>query len=262
MRTSNSIIRATKKLFFDRLFTDPYFANIQGYVRIPKSVRTAIMAKTYQAKGTFFLVGECRLHVPNPDTPGPYFDSGTIAMEFLENVEVNEGLGLPDVDEVGEKAMELLQDYTPEGGAGTATVSGWSEDEDGDLSVRRFLVDFPFGFCPVQQPVLSPIVITPAGAVGGAYPMAVTLAMANPVPGAAIYFTLDDSNPTPRGPGSQFYSPLVPVELGNNQDLQLADGQILMTGNQVIIPAAGTRLKARAYLGGYQSPMPTEALFT
>ncbi len=258
---SNSLIRATKWSLYDRLATNPYFANIPGFVRIPKSIQDKIKAKQYPTKGVAFLIGEMRLDVPDSGAPGPYFNESSVKVEIIENVQTNANSGLPDCDEVGERAMELFSLAPILDGQITANPAGWRESEDGDFSVRSFLVHLPMAFQPIVLPAMPPVAITPNGAVGGAYPLNVTLALAAPVPGAAIYYTLDGSFPAPLNPTAKLWIPLQPLELSDGRNILLNDGETIMVGGSIQIPNAGVTLKARGYLAGYQPLDASQAFF-
>ncbi len=259
-RQSNSVIRAVKQSIYERCATNPYFANIPGLVVIPKDIFSGIEKGILPiGSGIAFFVEAFSAGKSDTGTAGPFFEGGKITFTVVEQPTLN--TANPDCDEVAETAMRLIQQYAPELGLLSACISDPSEVENEKFSIRRFYINLPIGFDPIVLPAMPTVVVTP-NVASGAYPLNVVLSLAAPVPGAAIFYTLDGSFPMPLNPAAKIWEPLQPMELTGGNNLQLADGQFLMVGGTIVIPSAGTRIKARAYLAGYQSGQPTDVLFS
>jgi hypothetical protein len=255
---SDSVIRAIKQSVSDQVTSQAYFANIPVLIKVSTEIQSGILAGTYPAGGLAILIGGFSARNPNPNTPGPYFDDARLMVDVLEQVTINQSKGGPDVDEVGETAMRLLHQFAPMGANEAAWVSDWSEVDDKQYNLRRFYLQMPAGFAPLVLPDMPAIVAAPAPGAGLQYPLNVTLALAQPVPGAAIFYTLDGSFP---GPFTNLYEPYSPLTDSNGEPLTDSQGNYLMTGGSVLIPSAGTTLRARAYLQGRNSGQPTTFTF-
>ena len=226
---SNSIIRAIKQEIADALLADPYFATIPVLATVKNDVLNEIQAGQDHAHPVTVLVDWLSLHNTNPDTPGPWFSQGIFLVEIMENPALN--LTGPDVDEVAENAANVLHLAMLES-QNTAVVETITKADNDDLrrNVRQVRLTFPLGFQPRVLPALEEVTIYPL--TQGS--QSVTLACLTP--GAALFFTLDGSYPSPRNPSASLY--VSPVGVSSGQLLQ-----------------------ARAWRAGYAAPQPATSQF-
>jgi len=198
----SSILTSIQQEVADCLLADPFFASIPILVEQPRDVSYELQASV-AAAGTWGVVLVPQALVNAPTAPGPYFDPVEIAVRFRENVPVSEG---PHALEVAETALALLHLFRP-------------------TTFNEVLIAAPTALKAVKEPdvVAYDIYIrTQAGAsyaipqldapsissTGSVSP--VTVAISSDQAGAAVFYTLDGSQPAPRGPTSFLYtSPFV-----------------------------------------------------
>jgi len=198
----SSILTSIQQEVADCLLADPFFASIPILVEQPRDLSFELQASV-AAAGTWGVVLVPQALVNAPTAPGPYFDPVEIAVRFRENVPVSEG---PHALEVAETALALLHLFRP-------------------TTFNEVLIAAPTALKAVKEPdvVAYDIYIrTQAGAsyaipqldapsissTGSVSP--VTVAISSDQAGAAVFYTLDGSQPAPRGPTSFLYtSPFV-----------------------------------------------------
>jgi hypothetical protein len=262
---SNSVVRAIKQSLADQLTAQAYFANIPVFVIIPKDIFSQIEEGILPIQGGLAVFIEAfSADNVDPNVPGPYYENGRFTISVVEQPTLNNPASNPqstglDCDEVSETAQRYLALFAPNGGGEVCTINRPSEVESKKLSIRRFYVGLPVGFEPIIFPGLPPIVITPA-AGAQAYPLTVSLKLQTPVLGAAIYFTIDGSMPSPLNPGSCLYDGGVAIKDENGNVLLTEDGDEIET--EPLIINGPCTLRARAYLAGYNSGAPTSTQFS
>ncbi len=193
-----SILVSIQQEIADRLLADPFFATIPVLVEAPRDM-TFDLQTSVAAAGTYGVVLVPQATVSAPGAPGPIFDPVEIAVRVRENIPVASG---PHALEVAETALALLHLYRP-------------------TTINEVLCAAPSALVRVNEPNVVAYEIhvrTQAGAsytvpqlgaptissAGTASPQ--TVALTSDQPGAAVYYTLDGSQPAPRGATSFLYT--------------------------------------------------------
>ncbi len=164
-------------------------------VEQPLDLSYELQASIAQA-GTYGVVRVPQAQVSAPTAPGPFFDPVEIAVRFYENVPVSTG---PHALEVAETALALLHLYRPTtvNEVITAAPTALKAVKEPDVVAYEITVRTQAG-ASYAIPQLDAPVISSTGS-----PQTVTLT--SDQPGAAIFYTLDGSQPAPRGPTSFLY---------------------------------------------------------
>ena len=173
-----SILTSIQQEVADCLLADPFFATIPVLVENPRDVSYELLASV-AAAGTYGVVLVPQALVSSPTAPGPFFDPVEIAVRFSETVPVSTG---PHALEVAEMALAL------------------KAVKEQDVVAYEIAVRTQAG-ASYAIPQLDAPVISSAGYIS---PQTVTLA--SDQAGAAIFYTLDGSQPAPRGPTSILYT--------------------------------------------------------
>lgn len=182
----------------DRLSADPFFATIPVLVEQPRDVSFELQASV-GASGTYAVVLVPQASVSASTAPGPIFDPVEIAVLIRENIPVASG---PHALEVAETALALLHLYRPTTinevlSAAPHALQRMNERDTVGYEIR---IRTQAG-ATYAVPQLDPPNISSAGMQS---PQTVTLA--SDMPGAAIYYTKDGSQPAPRSPTSILYT--------------------------------------------------------
>ena len=197
-----SILTSIQQEVADCLLADPFFATIPILVEQPRDVSYELQSSV-AAAGTYGVVLVPQALVSAPTAPGPFFDPVEIAVRFRENIPVADG---PHALEVAETALALLHLYRP-------------------TTINEVIVAAPTALKAVKEPDVVAYEIAVRTQAGASYAvpqldapsissagflLAQTVTLASDQAGAAIYYTLDGSQPAPRGPTSILYtSPFV-----------------------------------------------------
>jgi hypothetical protein len=200
-----SILTSIQQEVADCLLADPFFAAIPVLVEQPREVAYEL-ASSSAAAGTYGVVLVPQALVSAPTAPGPIFDPVEIAVRFCENVPVSTG---PHALEVAETALALLHLYRPVtiNEVFTAAPTALRAVKVPNVVAYEIQVRTQAG-ATYAVPQLAAPVISSAGSLSPQ-----TVALSSAQAGAAIYFTLDGSQPAPRGPTSVLYtSPFVVSE--------------------------------------------------
>ena len=223
-----SILMSIQQEVTDRLLADPFFATIPILVEQPRDVSYELQTSV-AAAGTYGVVLVPQALVSAPTAPGPMFDPVEIAIRFCENVPVSTG---PHALEVAETALALLHLFRP-------------------TTINEVIIAAPNALRAVTEPNVLAYEIAVRTQAGASYAvpqldapsisstgflLAQTVTLASDQAGAAIYYTLDGSQPAPRGPSS-----------------------ILYTAPFVI--AAPSLLRTRAWLAGYLASTEARASY-
>ncbi len=191
------ILACIQQEIADRLLADPFFATIPVLVEAPRDATFGLQAAA-AAVGTYGIVQVPHAAVSAPNAPGPIFDPVEFAIRFRENVPVSTG---PHALETAETALALLHLYKPTTVnevicAAPQALQRVIEPNVVTYEVRvRTQAGAGYAVPQLDAPVIS--------CVGFASPQTVTLG--SDTPGAAIFYTLDGSAPSPRGPMANLY---------------------------------------------------------
>ncbi len=225
----SSVLMSIQQEIADRLLADPFFATIPILVEQPRDVSYELQA-SIAAAGTYGIVLVPQATVSASTAPGPIFDPVEIAVIVRENIPVTSG---PHALEVAETALALLHLFRP-------------------TTINEVLSAAPHALQRMNEPGVVAYEIRVRTQAGAAYavpqldaptissagthsPQTVTLA--SDTTGAAIYYTMDGSQPAPRSPTSILYTAPFAVN-------------------------APTRLRVRAWLAGYVASGETRASYT
>jgi hypothetical protein len=181
----------------DCLLADPFFAAIPVLVEQPRDVSYELQMSV-GAAGTYGVVLVPQALVGAPTAPGPIFDPVEIAIRFCENVPVSTG---PHALEVAETALALLHLYRPTtiNEVFTAAPTALKAVKEPNVVAYEIYLRTQAGALYAVPELDAPTIAS----AGLASPQTVTLA--SDQAGAAIYYTLDGSQPAPRGPTSLLY---------------------------------------------------------
>jgi len=224
-----SVLVSIQQEIADRLLADPFFRAIPVLVEAPRDVEFDLQASS-AAAGLFGVVMVPRAQVSSASAPGPVFDPVEVAVRFRENVPVANGV---HALEAAETALALLHLYRPVTinevlCAAPEALMRVKEPDVVAYEVRvRTLAGAAYAVPQLDAPVIS--------SAGTASPQTVTLS--GDQPGAAIFYTLDGSQPSPRGGTSHLYA-----------------GAFTVSG-----PAT---LRARAWLAGFLASAEARESFT
>lgn len=200
-----SILTSIQQEVADCLLADPFFATIPILVEQPREVSYELQA-SIAAAGTYGVVLVPQALVSAPTAPGPIFDPVEIAVRFRENIPVSGG---PHALEVAETALALLHLFRP-----TTINEVFTAAPKALLAVKEpNVVAYEIGLrtqagASYAVPQLDAPVISSAGSLSPQ-----TVALSSSQAGASLFYTLDGSQPAPRGPTSLLYtSPFVVSE--------------------------------------------------
>lgn len=224
-----SILASIQNDIAARLQADPFFAAIPVVIETPRDLNYEL-ARSNAETGTYVLVLIPQAQVASASAPGPIFDPVEITLIVRENVPVATG---SHALEVAETALALLHLYRPPtvNEVISAAPNALVRLNEPDVVAYQIRVRTQAAATyPVPQ--LDPPVITSAGT---ATPQTVTLT--SDLPGAAIFYTTDGSQPAPRNPTAQLY--LAPFTL-----------------------SFAASIRARAWLAGYTTSVETRATYT
>jgi Fn3 associated len=193
-----SILTSIQQEVADCLLADLFFAEIPILVEQPRDVSYELQA-SIAAAGTYGVVMVPQALVSAPTAPGPYFDPVEIAVRFRENVPVSEG---PHALEVAETALALLHLFRPTtiNEVFTAAPTALKAVKEADVVAYEISIRTQAG-ASYAVPQLDAPEISLSGDL-----LPVTVALSSNQVGAAIFYTLDGSQPAPRSPTSLFYS--------------------------------------------------------
>jgi hypothetical protein len=193
-----SVLSSIQQEIADRLLADPFFATIPILVETPRDVSYELEASV-AAAGTYGVVLVPQAQVTAPNAPGPIFDPVEVAVRIRENIPVSSG---PHALEVAEIALALLHLYRPTTmnevlcAAPNALVRV-NEPNVVAYEIRvRTQAGSSYAVSQLDAPAIS--------SAGATSPQTVTIT--SDQPGAAIFYTLDGSQPAPRGPTSVLYT--------------------------------------------------------
>jgi hypothetical protein len=193
-----SILTSIQQEIADRLLADPFFATIPVLAEAPRDLNYDLQ-ESVAAAGTYGVVLVPQAMVSAPTAPGPIFDPVEIAVRFRENIPVAAG---PHALEVAETSLALLHLYRPAtfNEVFSAAPQALVRVNEPNVVAYEIRVRTQAGATyPVPQ--LDAPVISSAGSHS---PQTVTLS--SDEPGAAIFYTVDGSQPAPRGPTSVLYA--------------------------------------------------------
>jgi len=193
-----SILTSIQQEVADCLLADPFFATIPVLVENPRDVSYELQTSV-AAAGTYGVVLVPQALVNAPNAPGPFFDPVEIAVRFHENVPVSTG---PHALEVAETALALLHLFRPTtiNEVLTAAPTALRMVNEPNVVAYEIQVRTQAG-ASYAIPQLDAPSISSAGSLS---PQTVTLS--SDQAGAAIFYTLDGSQPAPRGPTSILYT--------------------------------------------------------
>jgi hypothetical protein len=223
-----SILSSLQQEIADRLTADPFFASVPVLAEVPRDLTFELQA-SIAAAGTWGVVLVPQAQVSLPNAPGPIFDPVEFAVRFRENTPVSAG---PAALDAAETALALLHLYRPPSVNEVLVAAPEALRRVIEPNVVTYEVRVRTQVCVAYE---IPQVATPVATVAGtAVPYTVTLNCATA--GAAMFYTLDGTAPSPRGATAALYH--APFTLA----------------------AAGT-LRVKAWLAGYLASTEAQEVF-
>lgn len=221
----SSILSQLQQQCADRLQADPLFANVPVLTERIKDIESEIdraLGPLNEQGGKTGLVAIILTPTANANFEnvfGPFFDDIKIVVRVIENVPINQdrntGTNI-SAAQAAERACNLLHHFMPDSASGPITAQKPTISLGNDPSHLSYDCRFKTsGGLSTVLPQLDTPVITKNGA---AYTLVSDTA------GAAMYYTLDGSNPSPRN-GTLYTTPFT--------------------------PSSGLALNVRAWLAGY-----------
>jgi Chitobiase/beta-hexosaminidase C-terminal domain len=221
----SSILSQLQQQCADRLQSDPAFADVPVLTEHIADIESEIqraLGPLNQEGGKTGLVAILLTPTANVNFEnvfGPFFDEIKIVVRIIENVPINQnpnsGTNFPAAD-AAEKVCSLLHHFQPDSANGPVLAEKPSISLGNDPSHLSY--DCTFKTSGGLSAVLPQAATPTFSNASGTYTLSCATA------GAAIFYTLDASNPSPRN-GTFYTAPFT--------------------------PATGLTLKARAYLAGY-----------
>jgi hypothetical protein len=220
-----SLLTSLQQQCADRLLADPFFANVPVLTERIRDIESEIvraLGPLNEQGGKTGLVAILLTPTANVNFEnlfGPFFDDIRIVVRIIENVPINQdantGTNIPAAD-AAEKICGLLHHFQPDSANGPilAQKPGITLGNDPNHLSYDCRFKTSGGLTAVPPQAATPVIAKTSGVI--------TLTCATA--GAAVFYTLDGSNPMPRN-GTFYTTPFT-----------LAGGQILNT---------------RAFLAGY-----------
>jgi len=220
-----SILSSIQQQCADRLQSDPLFADVpvltERIADIDSEIARALGPLNEQGgkNGLVAIVLTPTANVNFENVFGPFFDDIHVVVRVIENVPVNQdttnGTNVAAAD-AAEKICSLLHHFQPDSANGPMTAQKPSIALGNDP--RNLSYDCHF---KASGGLTS---VPPQAAMPGIAPSSGVFTLSCATAGAAIFYTLDGSNPMPRN-GTLYTAPFT--------------------------PGTGLTLNARAFLAGY-----------
>ena len=225
----SSILVSIQQEIADRLLADPFFASIPVLIETPRDLNFELQLGV-AAASTYGLIQVPQASVDSATAPGPIFAPVEFAIRFRENVPVSTG---PHALEIAETALALLHLYKPPTYNEVISAAPQALQRVNEANVVTYEIRVRTQACPVYAiPQLAAPTLGMAGTVS---PQTVTLNSSTP--GAAIFYTLDGTQPAPRGPTALHYT-------------------------APFVVATPSLLRTRAWLAGYLASAEARQTFT
>ncbi len=220
-----SILSSIQQQCADRLQSNPLFAHVPVLTERIKDIESEIaraLGPLNEQGGKTGLVAIILTPTANVNFEnvfGPFFDDIKIVVRVIENVPINQdpntGTNIPAAD-AAEKICNLLHHFQPDSANGPITAQKPSITLGNDPNYLSYDCRFKTsgGLSAVPPQVAAPVITENSGAC----------TLTCDTPGAALFYTLDGSNPMPRN-GTFYTAPFT--------------------------PGTGRTLKTRAFLAGY-----------
>jgi hypothetical protein len=221
----SSLLSQLQQQCADRLLSDPLFAHVSVLTERIRDIESEIdralgpLNQTGGKTGLVAILLTPTASVNFENIFGPFFDDIKIVVRVVENVPLNQdpatGANIAAA-ELAEKICALLHHFQPDNAAGPIVAQRPAITLGNDPSYLSYDCQFKTsgGLMSVLPQLAMPVITS----VGGQLTLACATA------GAAIFFTLDGANPSPR-----------------NATLYTAP----------FTPATGRTLRCRAWLAGY-----------
>ncbi len=221
----SSILSQLQQQCSDRLQSDPAFADVRVLTERIADIESEIerglgpLNEQGGKNGLVAILLTPTASVNFENVFGPFFDEIKIVVRLIENVPVNQdpdtGTNFPAAD-AAEKICSLLHHFQPDSANGPVLAQKPAITLGNDPMHLSY--DCHFATSGGLATILPQAAAPAFSVTSGAYSLTCATA------GAAVFYTLDASNPSPRN-GTLYIAPFT--------------------------PATGRTLKARAFLAGY-----------
>lgn len=198
----------------DRLNADSYFEDItiirarDGDIDTELDKALRFLTPKNSKIGAACIVGGVQIGVSNPDTPGPYFDDGFIAVDTFENPVFNDGATGTGkrAEHIAGRANQVLHHYIPGGLGGTMLSTKRAIFPLPERAVPQGASGFTSVFSvPIDNIVLDKVTACTITPSSGTAPVA-DITITCPTAGVDIYYTTDFSHPWPGNTNATLYA--------------------------------------------------------
>ena len=204
----SSILQQIQSDCANALLADPFFATVPVLTQLLQDFGSQI-DQALDSLGICVTIAVPVAHVLHPNQPGPYFERIKILARVVENVMVNQNTGAGGTGkgalEVAERVCAILHHFRPQNLSETVVCDNPTITLGRERERLEYEVAFTTqGGLAYVLPQFDPPVITQSFHTATIH---AATSFSAPVPGAAVFYTLDGTFPGPRN-GALYTTPI------------------------------------------------------